>query len=160
MLRRNKLSETAVKSTCTPVGVNHVQRLVRTAECVRNRTTSQPAVDPKSGSKTNRLITRLQRRIDRDRKTSVKSTTKQHAATHLIKVGDRLLVKQDKRNKLSTYFNNKPYTVIAVKETMINEKRNNHQITRNSSWMKTIPQDSDHGYMPSLNEEERKKVVC
>ena len=48
MRRRNKLAGTAVKTTCTPVDENHVQRLVRTAEHVRNRTTSQPAADPKS----------------------------------------------------------------------------------------------------------------
>ena len=40
---------------------------------------------------------------------------------------------------------------------MITAKRNNHQITRNLSWMKTIPADSDHGYMPSLNEEEEEE---
>ena len=40
---------------------------------------------------------------------------------------------------------------------MITAKRNNHQITRNSSWMKTIPAYSDHGYMPSSNEEEEEE---
>ena len=40
---------------------------------------------------------------------------------------------------------------------MITVKRNNHQITRNSSWMKTIPADSDHGYMTSSNEEEEEE---
>ena len=80
-----------------------------------------------------------------------------HAATRLIKVEDRVLVKQDTINKLSTYFNNKPYTVIAVKGTMITAKRNTHQITRNSSGMKTIPADSHHGYIPSSNEEEEEE---
>ena len=57
-----------------------------------------------------------------------------HAATRLIKIGDRVLVKQNKRNNLSAYFNNKPYTVIAIEGTMITAKGNNYQITRNSSW--------------------------
>ena len=39
-----------------------------------------------------------------------------HAATRLIKVEDRVLVKLDRINKLLTYFNNKPYTIIAVKD--------------------------------------------
>ena len=74
------------------VGVNHVQRLVRTAEHVRNRITSQPAADPKSRSKTNRLITRLQRHMDHDRKTSVKFMRKQLKTHHpTILMDTRLL---------------------------------------------------------------------
>ena len=87
-----RLAGTAVKTTRTAVGVNHVQCLVRTAEQVRNRTTSLSAADPKGSSKTNRLITRLQRRMDLDRKTSVKFMRKQLKKRHpTILMDTRLL---------------------------------------------------------------------
>ena len=82
MRRRNKLAETAVKSTRTQVGVNHVQRLVRTAERIKKPNYVATCCRSKKEQQTNRLKTILQRRIDLDRKTSAKFTTKQLSTRH------------------------------------------------------------------------------
>ncbi|KAL3864805.1 hypothetical protein ACJMK2_006458 [Sinanodonta woodiana] len=55
-----------------------------------------------------------------------------------FKVGDSVLVKQEKRDKLSTPFDPKPYEVINKKGSMITARREDHQITRNSSFFKTV----------------------
>ena len=54
-----------------------------------------------------------------------------------INVGDRVLVKQEKRNKLSTRFSTTPYTVISRTGTKITA-RNNHRITP-SHFKKIVP---------------------
>ena len=49
-----------------------------------------------------------------------------------IKVGDHVLVKQDRKNKFSSRFNNVPYVVISRKGTKVTaENANKHQILRN-----------------------------
>ena len=44
-----------------------------------------------------------------------------------IKVGDVVLVKQPKINKLTSKFDPKPYQVITIKGIMITARRTNHQ---------------------------------
>ena len=54
-----------------------------------------------------------------------------------IKVGDHVLVKQDRKNKFSSRFNNVPYVVISRKGTKVTaENANKHQILRNVSHFK------------------------
>ena len=54
-----------------------------------------------------------------------------------IKVGDHVLVKQDRKNKFSSRFNNVPYVVISRKGTKVTaENANKHQISRNVSHFK------------------------
>lgn len=63
------------------------------------------------------------------------------AKTSEIIMGDTVLVKQHKQNKLSTNFNPDPYTVIGKKGTMItayNEKKD-HTVTRSISHFKRVP---------------------
>ena len=55
-----------------------------------------------------------------------------------IKVGDFVLVKQPKINKLTSKFDPKPYQVNTIKGTMITARRPNHQITRNVQHFKFL----------------------
>ena len=61
-----------------------------------------------------------------------------HAKPRDITTGDIILFRQKKCNKLMTPFNPKPYTVVAVKGTMVTAKRQDHEITRNLSHFKLI----------------------
>ena len=46
-----------------------------------------------------------------------------HAKPKEITVGDKVLAKQRRYSRLTTLFDLKPYTVVAVKETMVITKR-------------------------------------
>ena len=56
-----------------------------------------------------------------------------------LKVGDTVIALQLKQNKLSTKFDPRPYTVTAIKGTMITATRPGKQLTRNSSHFKKVP---------------------
>ena len=58
------------------------------------------------------------------------------ATTPIFKVGDQVLVRQRKRNKLTSRFDYRPYKIVAIKGTMITARRNDHHITRNCSHFK------------------------
>lgn len=55
-----------------------------------------------------------------------------------IEIGDTVLVRQKKKNKLSTKFDPSPYKVVEVKGTMVTAVRNEKYITRNISQFKSI----------------------
>ena len=55
-----------------------------------------------------------------------------------LKVGDSVLVKQEKKNKLSTPFNPEPITIKNKKGNMITAAAENKEITCNSSFFKKI----------------------
>lgn len=55
-----------------------------------------------------------------------------------LAVGDTVLVRQRKRNKLTPYYDPTPYTVITVKGAMITARRPGHQMVRNSSFFKKV----------------------
>ena len=59
---------------------------------------------------------------------------------HGFHIGDTVLVKQQKNNKLTTPYSDKPYIIIKIKGSMITAKRieDDKTITRNSSHFKTI----------------------
>ena len=63
-----------------------------------------------------------------DKRTKAKERT--------FNIGDTVLVKQQKKNKLSTRFNPNIYTVKHVKGTMITATSGTHSITRNVSFFK------------------------
>ena len=64
-----------------------------------------------------------------------------------IKVGDTVLVKQIRKNKLYSRFNKTPYIVIERKGTTITaENANKHRITRNVSHFKKYINRKDHTY--------------
>ena len=54
-------------------------------------------------------------------------------------LGDTVLVRQQKRNKLTSYYNPDPFKIVAVKGSMITAARNGQKIVRNSSFFKKIP---------------------
>ena len=56
----------------------------------------------------------------------------------IFKIGDQVLVRQPKVNKLTPRFNPKPYRITAIKGTMITARRPNHMITRNCSHFKAF----------------------
>ncbi len=63
-----------------------------------------------------------------------------------IEIGDYVLVRQEKKNKLTANFNPEPYKVIKKTGVEITAQRNNgHKITRNVSHFKKIkkPEDTD-----------------
>jgi hypothetical protein len=55
-----------------------------------------------------------------------------------LKVGDNVLVKREKKNKLSTPFNPEPMTIKNKKGNMITATAENKEITRNLSFFKMI----------------------
>ena len=64
-----------------------------------------------------------------------------HARSSTIRIGDLVLVKQQRHNKLATNFSPEPYTVIAIKGSKVIAKNKDHQITRNSSFFRKIPKE-------------------
>ena len=67
-------------------------------------------------------------------------------------VGDQVLVRQAKRNKLTSRFIPKPYEIIDIKGTMITARRKEHQITRNCSHFKLFTGSSSAPNSESDNE--------
>ena len=63
---------------------------------------------------------------------------RRHSKTSQVKVGDIVLIRQPKTNKLSTPFNPQPYKVVARKESMVTAERGSHKDTRNDSFFKKI----------------------
>ena len=63
---------------------------------------------------------------------------KRRAQPSQLKIGDTVLAKQRKQNKLSTRFDPNPFQVVKKKGTMITAYRNNKYITRNTSHFKVI----------------------
>jgi len=64
-----------------------------------------------------------------------------HAKTSQLQVGDTVLVKQEKQNKLSSYYDPLPYKIKEIRGSLIKATRRNgqHSITRNSSFFKKLP---------------------
>ena len=58
--------------------------------------------------------------------------------TSTIKIGDRVLARQKKHNKLSTCFDPLPFRVVCRNGTMITARRNGKYITHNVSHFKVV----------------------
>ena len=56
-----------------------------------------------------------------------------------LSIGDSVLVRQPKKNKLSSYYDPRPYRIVAIKGTMVSAKRVGHSIVRNAAFFKKIP---------------------
>ena len=80
------------------------------------------------------------RKRDQEKKEKMKkySDHRQHSKTTDLKIGDTVLIRQPKKNKLTPPFNPKPFTVEARKGTMVTVKRGSKKITRNISFFKKI----------------------
>ena len=64
---------------------------------------------------------------------------KRNAAPCALIQGDSVLVRQQKRNKLTSFFDPRPLLVVDVKGSMITAVRDEWKIVRNSSFFKKIP---------------------
>ena len=67
-----------------------------------------------------------------DSRSNVKETTMQ--------IGDKVLLKQPKTDELSTPYKPVPYEIVEKKGSMIIAASDDNVITRNSSFMKKIPE--------------------
>ena len=63
---------------------------------------------------------------------------RRHAKESTIQVGDTVLVRQYKQNKLTTTFNKVPYIVVSRKGTKVTAENSKHKITRNVSHFKRV----------------------
>ena len=82
----------------------------------------------------------LIRQRDEEAKAKMKNyaDTKRRATELKIQVGDKVLLRQRKKNKFTSKFDPNPFDVIRVKGTMITVRRNGKFVTRNVSFFKQI----------------------
>ena len=97
--------------------------------------TSDAAVD----SFNKEAMQRAKRRADQRR----------NAVPSSLSVGDTVLVRQRKTNKLSSFYDPAPYKVVSVKGTMVSARRRGHFIVRNASFFKKIAPSSSSCQLPS-----------
>nr|XP_012560666.1 uncharacterized protein K02A2.6-like [Hydra vulgaris] len=81
---------------------------------------------------------------------------KYHAKNPSLNIGDTVLIKQKKYNKITAPLEFKPYTITAKNGTMITSKSpvNNSQKTRNASHMKKAPTDIQFNPIPIKEEKD------
>ena len=110
-------------------------------------------------------------KLDLEKKEKMKDADKrQHSKTNDLKVGDTVLIRQPKKNKLSPLFDPKPFKVEARKGTMVTAKRGSHTITRNISFFKKISglqddtsadeDESDDDDIPMTSNQTRQEEDC
>lgn len=76
---------------------------------------------------------------------------KQNHAKHSdLEIGDRVLVKQPKHNKLSTPFSPEPMEIMEKKGSMITAQNADRSVTRNSSFFKKVPPSTS--VIPDVND--------
>jgi hypothetical protein len=83
------------------------------------------------------------RRNDNRAKTNMKryADARKHATPCDLKVGDTVLVKNEKRrNKLAPFYSVEPHIVTSKNGSMITARANDKQITRNTSCFKKAPE--------------------
>ena len=78
------------------------------------------------------------------RKMKMNAVKKRIARKSEFKIGDTVLVKQERKNKMSTPFNPKPHTIVDIKGTMITASRDGTKITRNASHYKLLPKTQEY----------------
>ena len=80
-----------------------------------------------------------------------------------MKIGDSVLVKQEKKNKFTPNFDPKPLRVTKIKGTMITAERPGFKITRNQSFFKsiqaTVNLSEDEGDMEDSDHDEEQQGV-
>ena len=88
-----------------------------------------------------------------------------------LRVGDFVLVKQEKQNKFTSRFNDTPYKIIECKGSRITAENDRHRITRNASFFKSIPipnlpeesdsdTDSNFDYDTRANDAEKNQTIA
>ena len=76
------------------------------------------------------------------RKNRYYANQRRHAKQSNFQVGDTVLVKRPKANKLSTNFDPSPYEITEIKGSRITAERDGHKIVRNASFFKKITKQS------------------
>ena len=99
------------------------------------------------------------RQRDANQKSKMKEYADQRrrATPSDINPGDIVLVKQPKHNKTTTPYDSSPYVVTGRKGTLVTAKRNEKEITRNSSHFKRI--DDSHMTGVELDDESDDETV-
>ena len=94
--------------------------------------------------------------IENDAKAKAKMKAHADKGTQVskIQVGDLVLVRQQKQNKLSTRYNPYPFSVTRIKGTMVTARRKDKYITRNASHFKIVDVSMDGADESSDEEEE------
>jgi len=94
---------------------------------------------------TKKLKDKTLRNRDRANKNKMKKHSDQyrHAVKSNLKLRDTVLVKQEKKDKLTTPFDPKPFVITQQKGSMITAERHDKQITRNSSHFKRVPKQNE-----------------
>ena len=133
---------------------SHTTTKFSPAELLFNRT-----IDIKLPSNIMQNDTKIDQQVrenDRNGKEKMKMNADKfnHAKEHTILVGDTVLVRQQKKNKLSTRFDPEPYQVTRVKGTMVTATRPEHYVTRNISFFKKISPQQSHRQDTDREEEE------
>ena len=72
------------------------------------------------------------------KKSKIYADKRRGAKQPKLKVGDQVLVRQRKWNKLTSKFKHKPYKITTIKGKVITACQKGHQITRNCSFFKTF----------------------
>eukprot|EP00795_Rhopilema_esculentum_P017825 gene17825-9513_t len=131
----------------------HSTTKVPPSELLFNRTVrgALPTLKPRT------IVNRHKEAKDNEQKRCIYNKTyadlHRNAKESSIKVGDTVLVQQEKKQKLMPKFNTTPYKVIARKgSTVVAENKERHRITRNVSHFKQIPDVNEMDYS---SEEER-----
>ena len=68
---------------------------------------------------------------------------KSKAEVSNLQIGDLVLIRQRKQNKLSTKFNSSPFRVVRKKETMVTAVRRGKYVTRNVSQFKRVDSSTE-----------------
>lgn len=76
--------------------------------------------------------------------------SRNHATENKLKIGDNVLVKQDKVKKFSTPFVHTPLKITAKKGSMITARGPDRAVTRNSSHFKKITEECSRAYRKEI----------
>ena len=79
---------------------------------------------------------------------------KRNASECKLKMGDAVLARQEKKNKLSSIFDPVPFKITAIKGSMITATRSSKTITRNSSFFKQVKSGDTTQTASTTNEED------
>ncbi|KAL5018211.1 hypothetical protein ScPMuIL_003933 [Solemya velum] len=82
--------------------------------------------------------------VDNESKQRMKNyaDSKNHAKESQLELGDHVLVKTERRNKLSTPFSPVKYEIVKTKGSLVTAKRGSDLITRNSSFFKKVGEEN------------------
>ncbi|KAK3752456.1 hypothetical protein QZH41_007498 [Actinostola sp. cb2023] len=164
-----RLMRTLEKAIRTAV-IEHKSRrqelftFLRQYRATPHSTTGKSPSELLNGRKLKSTMPRLQqdqaspevRQNDAKRKEQMKEYADRHnhARASDLKVGDKVLVKQPKKNKMSTPFKPEPLEVKEKKGSMITAHNAEYTVTRNTSFFKKIPSSTQVPLTLSDEEEE------